>query len=319
MSRQASPSEASAIIARPVDQDARPCRQLATLLPALSSRGEPALFRAAQTQLDALIAAAASLGRWTLLEEAVDAKLDEQAWFVRWWDESVRRPGGNTRSPIIVSRADTMDVAAATAQTLVTKLQVSRWRKSLADRARYRARIILAAYRKADLSPAANHRAECSGESEWYTPAPHLDAARAVMGGIDLDPASHPTAQQRVRAKRFYTREDDGLTKQWHGRVWLNPPYAQPLIGQFIEKLVTEVAALRATQAILLTNNSTDTAWFHLAAASAALICFTRGRIQFIGLDGDPYASPTQGQSFFYYGSDPEAFRSAFGAFGFVR
>jgi hypothetical protein len=288
-------------------------------LPALSSRGEPALFHAVETQLDAVIAAAAALGRWTILEDAVDAKLDEQAEFVRWWDESVRRPGGNTRSPIIVSRPDTMDVAAATAETDVTKLQVSRWRKSLADRERYRARIILAAYRKADLRPAANHRAECYGEFEWYTPAPYLDAARAVMSGIDLDPASHPVAQQRVSATRFYTIEDDGLGMPWHGRVWLNPPFAQPLISQFVEKLVTEVAALRVTQAVLLTNNSTDTAWFHRAAASAALICFTRGRIQFIDVDGDPYPSPVQGQSFFYWGSNAQAFRSIFGAFGFVR
>src|SRR5439155_23355165 len=76
--------------------------EMATPISALSSRGQPALFRAVETQLDAVIAAAASLGRWTILEDAGDAKIDEQAEFVRWWDEAVRRPGGNTRSPIIV-------------------------------------------------------------------------------------------------------------------------------------------------------------------------------------------------------------------------
>ena len=101
--------------------------------------------------------------------------------------------------------------------------------------------------------------------------------------------------------------------------MWLNPPYAQPLISRFVERLVSEVAAQRVTDAILLTNNSTDTAWWHLGAAGAALICFTKGRIQFIDVDGDPYASPTQGQTFCYYGSNAEAFRSVFGAFGFVR
>ncbi len=61
-----------------------------------------------------------------------------QVAFVQWWDEKVKRPGGDTRSESIVSRSDTMDVAGAEASTGVTKLQVSRWRKHLANKPRYR-------------------------------------------------------------------------------------------------------------------------------------------------------------------------------------
>ena len=60
---------------------------------------------------------------------------------------------------------------------------------------------------------------------EWYTPEWLIVLARAVLGDIDLDPASNAVAQQWVGARRYYTLDDDGFKKPWAGRVWLNPPY----------------------------------------------------------------------------------------------
>lgn len=156
-----------------------------------------------------------------------------------------------------------------------------------------------------------------TGENEWYTPQEHIDRARAVLGGFDVDPASSASAQEAVGAAAFFDAETNGLEQEWRGRVWLNPPYAQPLISQFMEKLRSEYEAGRCTSAIALTHNYTDTRWFQDTADMASAICFTRGRIKFYSPSGD-IAAPTQGQAFFYFGDDVDAFVEAFSEVGFV-
>src|SRR4051794_31827362 len=85
------------------------------------------------------------------------------------------------------------------------------------------------------LDPAHGTR---SGDGEYYTPDPYLDAVREVLGAIDLDPASCPEAQGTVRAARIYTAEDDGLVLPWFGRVFVNPPYARGAVDAFVAKLL---------------------------------------------------------------------------------
>lgn len=162
-----------------------------------------------------------------------------------------------------------------------------------------------------------NHRAQGTGENEWYTPDVYLDAAREVLGGFDLDPASSDTAQEKIKAAAYYTKDDDGLVQPWHGSVWLNPPYSQPLIMHFIERVCGAYHSGEISSAIVLTHNYTDTKWFQKAAESAEAICFTRGRIKFYSPRGE-VAAPTQGQAFFYFGECVIDFAQKFGEFGFV-
>jgi len=156
-----------------------------------------------------------------------------------------------------------------------------------------------------------------TGDEESYTPAIYIKSARRVLGGIDLDPASNVQAQATVRAARFFTVKDDGLSRDWSGRVWMNPPYTARVINDFMAKLCESFERGAVTTAIALTNNNTDTSWFHNSMEVASAVCFTRGRINFMKPDGST-SSPTNGQMFFYFGNNRDAFTAEFQQHGHV-
>jgi hypothetical protein len=95
----------------------------------------------------------------------------------------------------------------------------------------------------------------------------------------------------------------------------MNPPYASDLIGRFIDKLATEYSAGNVTEAIVLVNNATETAWFGELINFASAIVFPRSRVRFWQPDGTPGA-PLQGQAVVYLGDKPDAFLDSFSAFG---
>lgn len=169
-----------------------------------------------------------------------------------------------------------------------------------------------------ELNERRPHVSHNSGENEWYTPVEYIDAAREVLGSIDVDPASSDIANERVKAASYFTKDDNGLAHEWHGNVWMNPPYAQPLIAQFCEKVVEEFEAGRVTAAIVLVNNATETRWFQGMTGSATAISYPAGRIRFIDPNGAPSGAPLQGQSFIYFGNESQTFLHVFRQFGFV-
>lgn len=162
------------------------------------------------------------------------------------------------------------------------------------------------------------HVAHNSGENEWYTPAEYIDAAYTVMGGIDLDPASSAIANKTVNAKKFYTKQDDGLNKEWkRGRVWMNPPYSSDLIGAFVDKYV-EFISQGGSEGIVLVNNATETGWFVRLISVSSAVAFPSSRIKFIDPSGKPSGAPLQGQAIIYAGGNVNLFIETFGKFGWV-
>lgn len=90
---------------------------------------------------------------------------------------------------------------------------------------------------------------QSSGDFEYYTPKPILSAARELLGGIHLDPASSPEANKHVCAYKYFCEPEfvsfrnnngcvirhyadwGGLSHDWNINVWLNPPFGSPEKG----------------------------------------------------------------------------------------
>ena len=160
------------------------------------------------------------------------------------------------------------------------------------------------------------HVAHNSGDNEWYTPKPYIESARAVMGEIQLDPASSPEANRVVNAETIFTAEQDGLSQTWAGKLWLNPPYSQPDCGKFCEKLALSVYAGSVTEALVLVNNATETRWFARLCSVAQGMCFPTGRIKFWHPRKE--AAPLQGQAILYFGKSWSRFVAEFKQYGIV-
>jgi len=157
------------------------------------------------------------------------------------------------------------------------------------------------------------HVIQNTGDNEWYTPQKYIESAKLVMNTIDLDPASSIEANKIVQANNIFTIEDDGLSKDWFGNVWLNPPYSTDSINKFIDKLINELGHIE--QCILLVNNATDTIWFQKIVVLCNSICFPKGRIKFYKVDSEK-CSPLQGQCFLYFGDNYANFIKEFLKYG---
>ena len=126
---------------------------------------------------------------------------------------------------------------------------------------------------------------ESLGQSdEWYTPKYIFDAL-GVTFDLDVSPARHGTSHVPAAAGCW----TDGLTEQWHGFVWMNPPFGgrnglEPWLDRFFAH----------SNGIALTPDRTSAPWFRKAWASASAVMFLP-RVRFLRPDGSEGKSPSTG------------------------
>lgn len=113
-----------------------------------------------------------------------------------------------------------------------------------------------------------------TASDEWATPWEIVNA----LGEFDLDPCA---SNANHKAPDFYTKEDDGLALHWHGRVWCNPPYSQPALYQFCEKM-----AEHGNGILLIFARTGNKVWQEIIFPTATAILFLRKRIQFVDNQG---------------------------------
>lgn len=141
-----------------------------------------------------------------------------------------------------------------------------------------------------DRSPLTTAKMEPDNDEYATPPEIWRPLARAV-GGFDVDPASG--AESTPIASTRYTKEDNGLSKPWHGDVWLNPPWSTNGDGSaketWLRKARNEANREKVSRVVVLLPSDTSAHWFHEHVSHAESICFVGpGRIAFEGGDRNP-------------------------------
>lgn len=107
----------------------------------------------------------------------------------------------------------------------------------------------------------------------WATPQDLFDELNAEFH-FETDVCAVPS---NAKCKEYYTPLDDGLSQEWSGVCWCNPPYGRE-IGKWVEKAATSKALT-----VMLIPARTDTKWFHEYIYGKTEIRFIKGRLKFGG------------------------------------
>ena len=113
----------------------------------------------------------------------------------------------------------------------------------------------------------------------WSTPQNLFDSLNKEFQ-FTLDPCA---TIDNFKCTKYYTKEDDGLSKSWmNDVVFCNPPYGRE-IKKWVEKgyYTKQLSSNPACIVVMLLPARTDTKWFHEYILNKAEIRFLKGRLKF--------------------------------------
>lgn len=128
----------------------------------------------------------------------------------------------------------------------------------------------------------------------WFTPRPIVDA----LGPFDLDPCTQSFRPFDTAARHICKDLGEcGLSADWSGRVWLNPPYGKAIV-HWLMKLAEH------GNGIALVFARTDTTWAQSCLARADSVNFLKGRVRFLRPDGNPATNAGSASMLLAFGAD---------------
>jgi phage N-6-adenine-methyltransferase len=116
-----------------------------------------------------------------------------------------------------------------------------------------------------------------SEKMDWGTPQELFDKLDEEFH-FTLDVCALP---KNAKCRRFFSPHEDGLSREWNGVCWMNPPYGRE-IEKWMHKAFHE--SQRGATVVCLVPARTDTEWWHKYALQGE-IRFIRGRVKFQGAD----------------------------------
>jgi site-specific DNA-methyltransferase (adenine-specific) len=136
--------------------------------------------------------------------------------------------------------------------------------------------------------------------TDWATP-PELFAALNAEFRFTVDVCASPW---NAKLPHYFTEEQDGLRQDWSGeRCFMNPPYGRG-IDRWLQKAFTETR-WRCPLVVALIPARTDTRWWHTwVAGSADQVRYLKGRLKFLGPQGEAWSAPFPSSLAIYLGED---------------
>jgi hypothetical protein len=124
----------------------------------------------------------------------------------------------------------------------------------------------------------ASHERSADSSVIWLTPPKIL----RFLGSFDLDPCAAPSPRPWSTAARHIELPEDGLLADWHGRVWLNPPYGK---DQGMDAWIEKMAKHKSGIALIFAKTDTEV-WSRWVWPFCSSVLFVQGRLAFYLPDG---------------------------------